>query len=116
MAQMAAVTLRGQYRRIDPSRSSVVLIEGGPRILPSFAERLATKAARRLDKLGVTVTTGTPEQLAARFREHAAPGQVLVSEQARNRLDDQIGVTEHAVEVTLPGRDAVPSYPLSSPA
>jgi NADH dehydrogenase len=58
MAQMAAVTLRGQYRRIDPSRSSVVLIEGGPRILPTFAERLATKAARRLDKLGVTIMTG----------------------------------------------------------
>jgi NADH dehydrogenase len=59
MAQMATVTLRGQYRRIDPSRSSVVLIEGGPRILPSFAERLATKAARRLDKLGVTIMTGS---------------------------------------------------------
>src|SRR5260370_42495483 len=58
MAQLASVTLRGQYRRIDPAKSSIVLIEGGARILPSFAERLARKAARRLEKLGVTIMTG----------------------------------------------------------
>ena len=58
MAQMAAVTLRGQYRRIDPAKSSILLVEGGKRILPSFAERLATRAAKRLEKLGVTIMTG----------------------------------------------------------
>jgi hypothetical protein len=31
MAQLAAVTLRGQFRRIDPARSSIILIEGGKR-------------------------------------------------------------------------------------
>jgi NADH dehydrogenase len=35
MAQLASVTLRGQYRRIDPAKSSIVLIEGGARVLPS---------------------------------------------------------------------------------
>ena len=58
IAQMAAVTLRAQFRRIDPANSSVILVEGGNRILPSFAESLAERAARRLDKLGVTVLTG----------------------------------------------------------
>ena len=58
MAQLAAVTLRGQFRRIDPARSSIILIEGGKRILPTFAERLAQKAARRLEKLGVKIMTG----------------------------------------------------------
>src|SRR5207248_11005776 len=58
IAQMAAVTLRGQFRRIDPAKSSVILVEGGKRILPTFAESLANKAARRLDKLGVKVATG----------------------------------------------------------
>jgi Fusaric acid resistance protein family len=38
MAQLAAVTVRGQYRRIDPARSSIVLIEGGKRILPTLAD------------------------------------------------------------------------------
>jgi NADH dehydrogenase len=58
MAQMAAITLRGQYRRIDPAKSSIILVEGGKRILPSFAERLATRAAKRLEKLGVKIMTG----------------------------------------------------------
>jgi class 3 adenylate cyclase len=62
---------------------------------------------------GVVVTTGTPEQLAARFREHAAPGQVLVSEVATTRLEDQAPVSPHAVEVTFPGHDPVPAYPLN---
>jgi NADH dehydrogenase len=58
MAQMAAVTLRGNFRRIDPANSSIILLEGGNRILPSFAEALSRKAARRLERLGVRVVTG----------------------------------------------------------
>jgi len=59
MAQMAAITLRGNFRRIDPAKTSIVLLEGGNRILPTFAESLSRKAARRLEKLGVKVLTGT---------------------------------------------------------
>jgi NADH dehydrogenase len=58
LAQMAAITLRRQYRRIDPAKSSILLVEGGKRILPSFAERLGAKAAKRLEKLGVKIMTG----------------------------------------------------------
>ncbi len=59
MAQMATGTLRGNFRRVDPAKTSIVLIEGGNRILPTFAESLSRKAARRLEKLGVKVLTGT---------------------------------------------------------
>jgi NADH dehydrogenase len=59
MAQMATATLRGNFRRIDPANTSIVLIEGGNRILPTFAESLSRKAACRLEKLGVKVLTGT---------------------------------------------------------
>ena len=59
MAQMARLTLRGNFRRIDPAKASIVLIEGGNRILPTFVESLSRKAARRLEKLGVQVLTGT---------------------------------------------------------
>lgn len=58
MAQMATLTLRGNFRRIDPAKSTIVLLEGGNRILPSFAESLSRNAARRLEKLGVRVATG----------------------------------------------------------
>jgi NADH dehydrogenase len=58
IAQLATVTLRGQFRRIDPAKCSILLIEGGKRILPTFAESLAASAARRLEKLGVKIVTG----------------------------------------------------------
>lgn len=58
MAQLAATTLRGQFRHIDPAESVIILIEGGKRILPTFTDRLAAKAARRLGKLGVKILTG----------------------------------------------------------
>jgi NADH dehydrogenase len=58
MAHLARISLRGNFRRIDPAKTSIVLLEGGNRILPTFAETLSRKAARRLEKLGVKVMTG----------------------------------------------------------
>jgi NADH dehydrogenase len=58
MAQLATTTLRAQFRRIDPAKSSIILVEGSKRILPTFAESLAKRATRRLEKLGVEVRTG----------------------------------------------------------
>jgi NADH dehydrogenase len=58
IAQLAKVTLRKNFRRIDPAKSRIVLLDGGPRVLPTFAESLSRKAAKRLTKLGVQVSTG----------------------------------------------------------
>ena len=59
IALMGSITLRSNFRRIDPAKTTILLIEGGQRILPSYAESLSRKAAERLEKLGVTVMTGT---------------------------------------------------------
>ena len=58
IAQMTTTTLRSNFRRINPANTSIFLLEGGKRVLPSFAESLAEKAAARLGKLGVKVVTG----------------------------------------------------------
>ena len=58
IAQMASVTLRSNFRKIDPANTSVLLVEAGPRILPSFAESLSEAAARRLRRIGVQILTG----------------------------------------------------------
>jgi NADH dehydrogenase len=58
IAHMVRVTLRGNFRQIDPATSTITLIEGGDRVLPSFAPSLSRKAAKRLAKLGVKVLTG----------------------------------------------------------
>jgi NADH dehydrogenase len=58
LATMARDTLRGDFRAIDTSQSKILLIEAGKRILPTFDESLATKAAKRLERLGVQILTG----------------------------------------------------------
>jgi NADH:ubiquinone reductase (H+-translocating) len=58
IAQMAKTTLRANFRRIDPATTSIVLLDGAKRVLPSFAESSSLKAAQRLAKLGVKVITG----------------------------------------------------------
>ncbi|OLE34312.1 MAG: FAD-dependent oxidoreductase, partial [Alphaproteobacteria bacterium 13_1_20CM_3_64_12] len=58
LAQMVKVTLRGNFRRIDPAKASIILLDAGKRVLPTFAESLSRKVAGHLDKLGVTVLPG----------------------------------------------------------
>jgi NADH:ubiquinone reductase (H+-translocating) len=58
IAQLVSVTLRNNFRNIDPAKSRIVLLDGGTRILPTFAETLSKKVAKRLNKLGVEVSTG----------------------------------------------------------
>jgi NADH:ubiquinone reductase (H+-translocating) len=58
LAQMVRVTLRGNFRRIDPSKSAIILLDAGTRVLPTFVEPLSSRVTRRLTKLGVKVLTG----------------------------------------------------------
>lgn len=57
VAGLARATLRASFRRINPAESRILLVEAGKRILPSFDERLAAKAAKQLARLGVEVLT-----------------------------------------------------------
>lgn len=58
IAHLTSVTLRNNFRKIDPTKSRILLLDGGARVLPTFAESLSQKAAKRLAKLGVEVLTG----------------------------------------------------------
>jgi NADH dehydrogenase len=60
IADLARDTLKGDFRVIDPATARVVLIEGGPRVLPAFREDLSAYAKQALEKLGVTVHLGNP--------------------------------------------------------
>jgi NADH dehydrogenase len=52
---IAKKALHSEFRRIDTRRTRVILVEAGPRILPSFPAELAEHAARDLADLGVEV-------------------------------------------------------------
>jgi len=58
IAEVAQRTLRHDFRRIDPRNSRIVLIEAGPRLLPTFPESLSDYAERSLRHMGVEVTLG----------------------------------------------------------
>ncbi len=58
IAHLVSVTLRKNFRSIDPAKCRIVLLDGGKRVLPTFAESLSIKVAKRLQKLGVEVRTG----------------------------------------------------------
>jgi len=58
LAHLVKVTLQHNFHRIDPSKSTIVLLDAGNRVLPTFAEALSRRVTRRLTKLGVKVLTG----------------------------------------------------------
>jgi len=58
MVELARKALIDDFRNIDPSTSRIVLAEAGPRILPTFPEKLSVAARNQLDALGVEVLTG----------------------------------------------------------
>ncbi|HET7632609.1 MAG TPA: NAD(P)/FAD-dependent oxidoreductase [Gemmatimonadaceae bacterium] len=56
---LARRALAPDFRRIDARAARVILLEGGPRILPAYPARLSRKAQEALAELGVEVRTGT---------------------------------------------------------
>jgi NADH dehydrogenase len=52
---VARFGLPEEFRRVDTRNARVILLEGGPRILPSFPEEMSQKAREQLEDLGVEV-------------------------------------------------------------
>jgi NADH:ubiquinone reductase (H+-translocating) len=57
IAELARDTLRHDFRAIDPRTARILLIEAADRVLTAFPPSLSSKAARSLQRLGVTVLT-----------------------------------------------------------
>jgi NADH dehydrogenase len=60
IAELAYATLPDEFRHIDTRKARVLLIEAGPRILPTFTEDLSAYAHAALEKLGVEIRLGAP--------------------------------------------------------
>jgi NADH:ubiquinone reductase (H+-translocating) len=57
IAELARDTLRRDFRAIDPRSARILLVETADRVLTTFPPSLSAKAARSLERLGVTVLT-----------------------------------------------------------
>ncbi len=59
IAELGRRVLAGDYRNVHPEDTRVLLLEGGPRVLPGFDEGLSGAAQRQLEDIGVEVRTST---------------------------------------------------------
>jgi NADH dehydrogenase len=72
LAELRRFALRRDFRHIDPGEATVLLLEGGLRLLPSYPPSLGDKAKHELRRLGVEVRT---ETLVTEIR----PGSVVAA-------------------------------------
>lgn len=60
ITELARMTMRRDFRKIDPQRARIVLVEAAPRVLGGFDERLSLKVQHRLIRMGVELRLGQP--------------------------------------------------------
>jgi putative oxidoreductase len=58
IAELARFGMQKEFRRFDPASARVVLVQSGPRVLPTFPESLSAVARESLERLGVEVRLG----------------------------------------------------------
>jgi NADH dehydrogenase len=128
IGELARDTLRADFRSIDPRTARILLVEAADRVLTTFSASLSNKAARSLEKLGVTVLTermvvgiddegvaieggGEPERIPSRTVIWAAG--VTASGLARRLAEltgaesDRAGRVTVEPDLTLPGHPEV---------
>jgi NADH dehydrogenase len=57
LAEIARKALANEFRHIDPARTRIILVEGGPSVLPAYPGDLSQSAKDQLQHLGVEVLT-----------------------------------------------------------
>jgi NADH:ubiquinone reductase (H+-translocating) len=73
LGEIANDTLRHDFRKIDPSRAQIILVEGADRVLPTYPPGLSAAARKMLEDLGVTVRTSG-------FVNNVGPDSVTIRE------------------------------------
>jgi NADH dehydrogenase/putative oxidoreductase len=63
IAELARFGMEKDFRRFDPATTRVVLVQSGPRVLPTFPEALSAIAKASLERLGVEVRLGSRVEL-----------------------------------------------------
>jgi NADH dehydrogenase len=120
LAEIARHTLPREFRRSDPRKAGIHLVEAGPCVLPSMPASLSAKAHRQLERLGVTVLTDhAVTDIDARGvllgdRRIAARTVLWAAGVAASRLGadlgaerDRAGRVKVAADLSLPGHPEI---------
>jgi len=76
-AELTRTVLHREFRRIDPSQSRIILIEGAPNILGHLPADLSASARRQLESLGVEVRTSTQVKNISEGQVELVGGHVI---------------------------------------
>lgn len=76
-AELTKHVLKKDFRRIDPRKAKIILIEAGPRVLASLPEDLSQSAARQLRSLGVQIRVSTPVQNIRASEVELKTGEII---------------------------------------
>jgi NADH dehydrogenase len=82
LADISRHTLARNFRNLDPRSSRIVLLEGGPRLLPAYPPKLSERAQRQLQRLGVEVRLGAfvegIDDRSVRFGDQQLPTRTVL--------------------------------------
>lgn len=76
-AELTRTVLKRDFRRIDPSKARVLLLEGSPAVLSHLPPELSASAQRQLEKLGVHVRTSTRVKAIRENEVELETGEVI---------------------------------------
>jgi NADH dehydrogenase len=120
MPSIAHDAMRRDFRRIDTRNTRVVLLEGGPRVLPSFPASLSARAQKDLEELGVEVRTNAlvtrvepdavwvgDERIATRTVFWAAGNAASPIGQSLGSHHDRAGRIQVSPDLSIPERREV---------
>ena len=120
LSEIGRLTVARDFRRFDPRRLRVVLVEGADRVLPPYSPRLSDEARRQLDRHGVEVRTSAKvtkidqtgvwlgeEHIAARTVLWAAGVAASPLGKALGAPTDRAGRVNVAPDLSVPGHPHV---------
>jgi len=118
LAEISRHVLANEFRAINPARTRILLLEGGPRVLPAYSEDLSRKAQEQLKHLGVDVSTShivtRVEPGAVWVGDNRIPASVILwaAGVAASPLGQKLGVPiDRAGRVIVQPDLSIPGHP-----
>ncbi len=118
LAEISRHVLASEFRAINPARTRILLLEGGPRVLTAYSEDLSRKAQQQLEHLGVEVRTSNIvtriEPGVVWVGETRIPAQVILwaAGVAASPLGQKLGVPlDRAGRVIVQPDLSIPDHP-----
>src|SRR4051812_28852517 len=98
IAELARRTLKNDFRRIDPRRSKIILLDAADRVLPGFDKRLSKYTTKKLGRLGVDI------ELGAMVVDMDQNGLEIKGADGRRRIEATTKIWAAGVEASVLGK------------